>query len=140
MKFVALNLFVFCLGSLPAFAQDPFCLLVTGTHVIAADGTFLGIVSKNAYDAKSIGNPYGQHGPYAAASILNAYGVYGSKYSAKSPWNAYAPVAQVPVLERPDFRGNKLCRLTINPSAPQPVCDPARVLACIGVKPPVRRR
>lgn len=124
-----------------AEAQDPFCNLVIGTNVLAADGTFLGAVNRNGYDPKSLANPYGQYGsPYQANSILNPYGQYGSRYSAKSPWYAYGSAQQVPLLDRPDFREHKLCRLSVNPQLAQPVCDPVRVLACIGVKPPQRRR
>jgi hypothetical protein len=61
------------------------------------DGTYLGNLSSNPYDANSTSNPYGQYGsPYSPNSINNPYGVYGSPYSNMSPNNPYA--TQPPVI------------------------------------------
>lgn len=57
-------------------------------------GKFLGIVSSNRYDEKSICNPYDTYGSkYEELSIHNSYGDYGSRYS---DFSAYNPRAQYP--------------------------------------------
>lgn len=62
-----------------------------GCRIIASDGKFLGVISKDKYDAKSLANRYGDFGSkYNTDSILNKYGDYGSKYSDKSPFNEYS--------------------------------------------------
>lgn len=59
--------------------------------IVAADGTFLGKISKNQYDSESISNPYGNYGSrYSSQSILNPYGNYGSEYGSQSPLNPYS--------------------------------------------------
>lgn len=63
---------------------------------VALDGTLLGIVSKNKYDANSICNEYGEYGGrYSPNSIFNTYGTHGGQYS---PTGAYNPAAQKPPL------------------------------------------
>lgn len=58
-----------------------------GCSIVADDGEFLGIISRNAIDAKSILNEIGKHGSQiGAASIFNAIGKYGSDISALSPF------------------------------------------------------
>ena len=53
--------------------------------------TYLGKLTTNEFDAKSIFNEYGTYGsPYSSKSIWNEYGKYGSKYSNESAFNEYA--------------------------------------------------
>lgn len=60
-------------------------------YLISPNGTFLGKLTNNVYDANSIFNEYGQYGSeYSALSIFNEYGQYGGEYSALSPFNEYA--------------------------------------------------
>lgn len=60
-------------------------------YIVSPDGTYLGKLSSNPYDAESTSNPYGRYGsPYSSESINNPYGQYGSPYSNKSPNNPYA--------------------------------------------------
>lgn len=60
-------------------------------YLVSPDGTFLGKLSRNKYDAESISNRYGNYGSkYSSTSIFNPYGNYGSRYSSKSPFNKYA--------------------------------------------------
>lgn len=62
-----------------------------GAEIIAEDETFLGLISSNRYDEKSIANNYGPHGgKYSQYSIFNQYGPYGGKYSQYSPFNQYS--------------------------------------------------
>ncbi len=64
--------------------------------IIAADGTYLGRLSTNPYAADSVSNPYGKYGsPYSPTSINNPYSKYGNPYSALSPNNPYATKAPI---------------------------------------------
>lgn len=73
-----------------------FLLLVSSaqaqdSYIVSPDGTYLGKLNNNRYDADSIANPYGKYGSkYSSDSINNPYGEYGSKYSNKSWNNPYA--------------------------------------------------
>jgi hypothetical protein len=59
--------------------------------IIAADGIYLGKVSKDKYDSQSILNPYNDYGSkYSSSSILNPYSNYGSPYSSYSAFNQYS--------------------------------------------------
>lgn len=59
--------------------------------IIASDGVFLGLISSNSFDAKSITNEVGTHGSEVASnSIFNSVGRYGSEVSSNSPWNDLA--------------------------------------------------
>jgi hypothetical protein len=62
----------------------------------AKDGTYLGEMTSNPYDANSINNPYGKYGsPYSPSSIKNPYSKYGSPYSTESVNNPYlTPTAE----------------------------------------------
>ncbi len=61
---------------------------LTGTYIYAADGTFLGTVSKNRFELSSLTNEFGPHGsPYSPESIFNQFGNYGSPYATYSPFN-----------------------------------------------------
>ena len=62
--------------------------------LVSPDGTYLGKLGGNPYDADSTSNPYGEYGSrYSPKSINNPYGEYGSPYSNKSPNNPYATEA-----------------------------------------------
>jgi hypothetical protein len=92
----------------PLEAQDA-CAALAGASVIAEDGTYLGKVD-NQYAAESIFNEYGSYGSkYATPSIWNKYGNYGGTYSTQSPFNQYS--ATPPALVR---SGKVLAYLTVN--------------------------
>jgi hypothetical protein len=63
-----------------------------GTNYLAAsDGTFLGKLTSNRFDADSIANQFGVYGSkFSSDSIFNQFGPYGSKFSPTSPWNEFA--------------------------------------------------
>lgn len=62
-----------------------------GAELRAADGTFLGKITRNAFDTESISNQYGNYGnQYSSTSIFNEYGQYGGTYSNLSPFNEYS--------------------------------------------------
>lgn len=62
-----------------------------GSQLIAADGVFLGEVTKNRYDTNSMANSFGSYGSrYSSTSVFNPYSNYGSKYSTYSPFNNFA--------------------------------------------------
>lgn len=69
---------------------------VNGCSIVANDGQFLGVISTNKYDAKSIINTYGNYGSkYSSTSIFNQYCNYGSKYSNLSAYNSYTSTPPV---------------------------------------------
>src|SRR5690349_10987836 len=58
--------------------------------LVAADGQYLGKITDNAYDTKSITNEYGPFGSaYSNTSIFNGYSPYGSEYGQYSVNNPY---------------------------------------------------
>ena len=64
----------------------------------ARDGTYLGEMNANPYDANSISNPYGKYGsPYSSTSIKNPYSKYGSPYSTESVNNPYVTPSTEPI-------------------------------------------
>ena len=64
----------------------------------ARDGTYLGEMNANPYDANSISNPYGKYGsPYSPTSIKNPYSKYGSPYSTESVNNPYITPSTEPL-------------------------------------------
>ena len=91
-----------------------------GCEIIAADGTFLGVIDRAYNSPESIANRDSAYGsPYSRLSIWNPEGPYGSPDGPYSPWNrnSYRP----PVLYwHGEFRGY----LSINPDM-QPKVSPA---------------
>lgn len=62
-----------------------------GSILQAADGEFLGKITRDIYDVDSMANQYGSYGnKYSQTSIFNQYGSYGSTYSQLSPFNEYS--------------------------------------------------
>ena len=61
-------------------------------RIYAGDtGEYLGTLSADPYAADSVSNPYGEYGSeYNQNSINNPYGPYGSEYSNTSVNNPYA--------------------------------------------------
>jgi len=75
----------------PASKITKFDQLDGKAVIIASDGEFLGLVSSNSFDSKSIMNDVGRHGSdVASKSIFNSVGRYGSDVSTQSPWNDIA--------------------------------------------------
>lgn len=59
--------------------------------IVSDDGEFIGLISSNTFDAKSITNDVGNHGSSVATkSIFNTVGKYGSEVSSLSAWNDIA--------------------------------------------------
>ena len=81
-------------------------------HLYSNDGkVYLGKVTNNKYDTKSIFNEYGSYGSkYSSTSIFNEYGTYGSRYSTQSAFNEYA--SKPPVIV--DANGSFVAYLTAN--------------------------
>ena len=81
---------VACLIS--AKAESAFSLIqeLEGAAIVAANGQFLGVITTNSYDPKSILNEYGDYGSeYSEHSIFNEYGEYGGEYGEYSPFNEF---------------------------------------------------
>ena len=104
------------------------CAAVEGILIYAADGrTFLGLVTSNTYAADSIGNPYGRYGSeYSSTSIFNKFGTYGSQVSSTSAFNDLA--SSPPILYR---NSTAVAYLTTN-SFKTPRIDPRALIPCIG--------
>ena len=83
--------------------------VLNGT-IIAADGQFLGIISDNQVDAKSISNQVGRYGGAVGRfSIFNEVGKYGGAIGQYSPFNA---ISSKP--PRIYIDGKPICYLTVN--------------------------
>jgi hypothetical protein len=62
-----------------------------GSELLAADGTFLGRVSRNSLGNDSLTNEFGPYGnPYSASSIFNNFGQYGNSFSPHAPGNEFS--------------------------------------------------
>lgn len=86
-KLMNVCLMVLLIISLMFNFKDAFAV-----SLYAKDGTYLGEMNSNPYDANSINNPYGKYGsPYSPTSIKNPYSKYGSPYSTESVNNPYLP-------------------------------------------------
>ena len=60
-----------------------------GCEIVADDGQFLGIISRNTVDSRSIANTVGRYGSsVSSTSIFNTVGKYGSTVSRLSPFNS----------------------------------------------------
>jgi hypothetical protein len=79
------------LACMVAYAADNSALGdLEGATIVASDGQFLGIISGNSFDSKSIANEYGNYGSrYSSTSIFNEFGQYGGEFSDKSPFNEF---------------------------------------------------
>src|ERR1700680_1779619 len=68
-------------------AQNSVIGQLEGATIVASDGQFLGIISENAFNSKSIANEYGDYGSqYSSTSIFNEFGNCGGGFSDKSPF------------------------------------------------------
>ncbi len=84
----------------------------SNAYLVGQDGAYLGVVSSDQYAAESICNQYGQFGsPYAAKSVWNKYAQYGGTYASNG---AYNPMAQKPPLIIQN--GQRIGILTKNPN------------------------
>jgi hypothetical protein len=101
-----------------------------GSEIIAADGTFLGVIDRDYGGPESIANSRSAFGsPYSRLSIWNPDSAYGSPVGAYSPWNrdCYRP----PVLYwHGVFRGY----LSTNPDM-QPKVSPSSLPEHIQISP-----
>lgn len=59
--------------------------------LLSADSTFIGNVSSNQFAADSICNSFGTYGSkFSSKSVRNTFGTYGSPFSSKSAYNQFA--------------------------------------------------
>lgn len=95
-----------------------------GAGAVAADvrgGRYLGRLSANRYAADSVSNRYGRFGSrYSPDSINNRYGRYGSPYSPYSAKNPYA--TRAPRLYSAD--GRYLGKVSANRYDPESISNP----------------
>jgi len=114
--FLAIVVAIIC----PAAASDYSLLAqLEGAFIVAEDGHFLGVITTDSYNEKSILNEYGDYGnQYSDDSIFNEYGDYGGQYSEYSPFNEYTSTP--PKIYTKD---HKWAYLTVN-RALKPRIDP----------------
>ena len=87
----------------PKSINNPFSLYGSAAHssfgsnsplIRGEDGTYLGRLNRNKFDADSVSHPFGRYGSrFSPNSINNPYGKYGSPYSPYSATNPYATQA-----------------------------------------------
>jgi hypothetical protein len=76
--------FILSINSLFAFAND-------GLHLVGSDGVYLGKLTTDQYDSKSVFNEVGKYGNnISMTSIWNDVSPYGSSVSMKSAFNDVA--------------------------------------------------
>ncbi|MEK7754134.1 MAG: hypothetical protein AAB403_02120 [Planctomycetota bacterium] len=112
-------------ASLPGVSAA--CSALEGAFVFADDGQFLGKITSDTFAADSLGNTFGRYGSeYSPTSIFNPNGKYGGEFSSLSPFNAFA--TRPPLI----FIGSKpVAHLTINQTK-TPRIDPRAIYPCIG--------
>jgi len=99
-----------------------------GAVIVANDGQFLGKITTNSLDAKSIINPLGSYGSeLSSTSIFNELGRYGSELSSLSPSN---PLASKPPMIYKD--GEFIAYLTVN-TIKTPRVDPYALIGWLKV-------
>ena len=60
------------------------------SFLLAEDGTYLGVVSSSQFAADSICNKFGTYGSqFSATSVRNKFGTYGSEFSSQSAYNQF---------------------------------------------------
>ncbi len=88
-------------------------ILVLLLAPIVAHAEDLGNLSANPFDPNSTSNPFGAGSPFAADSINNQFGVYGSPFSNKSANNPYATDALLQVALR-DMESGNACQFFLS--------------------------
>ena len=82
-----LRKFLFAAATAKGSGDQSFAEL-EGAFIVADDGQFLGKITTNSLDSKSIINSIGSYGSdLSATSIFNTVGKYGSDVSRLSPFN-----------------------------------------------------
>lgn len=101
-----------------------------GCAIAGGDGTFLGIVSADKWDEKSISNTFGDYGgKFSASSIFNSFSEYGDQFSDTSAFNRLASKPPKVI----DKAGKVLVYLTQNKTI-TPAMDPGVLLALLKAK------
>ena len=81
---------------------------------------YLGNLSANEFDAKSIAIPFGAGSPYSSNSVTNRFGIYGNPFSDQSATNPYATEAPQLYDQQGAYRGT----LSTNQYDPDSVSNP----------------
>jgi len=86
-----------------------------GAEIYAHDGAFLGVISKDRLDQRSISNEFGPFGgQFSNTSIFNEFGSYGGEFSSMSPFNPFS--SSPPRIVQ---NGQNVGYLTVNQFMPQ---------------------
>ena len=109
----------------PVSGFSSTCSSLEGTLIFSGT-TFLGRVTSNQFAADSIGNQFGTYGsPFSALSIFNTFGAYGSQFSPTSAFNDFA--SNPPIITN----GLAAAYLTTN-QFKTPRIDTRALLPCVG--------
>ena len=61
------------------------------SYIEAGDGTFLGRLNRDPFDAESIFNQFGMYGNrFSPSSIFNQFSTYGNQFNPLSPYNQFS--------------------------------------------------
>ena len=64
--------------------------LLEGCVIVANDGQPLGVITQNEFAANSLLNEFGKYGSeFSSTSIFNEFGKYGGEFSRLSPFNEF---------------------------------------------------
>ena len=86
-----------------AVSADPGILSLSGCHIVANDGQFLGMITPNEFAPDSILNEFGDYGSeFSSTSIFNEFGDYGGEFSKLSPFNEFTPTPPQVISEAGD--------------------------------------
>jgi hypothetical protein len=73
-----------------AATSDDVLTSLEGCVIVANDGQPLGVITQNEFAANSILNEFGKYGSeFSATSIFNQFGKYGGEFSRLSPFNQF---------------------------------------------------
>lgn len=90
------------------------------SFLMANDGTYLGKLTSNEFDADSLLNQFGPYGSeFSPKSIFNEFGPYGGEFSAQSPFNEFSSTPP-----RIFVNGNFYGYLTVNEFLSQKKINP----------------
>lgn len=102
--------------------------------LLAADNSYLGIITCNKFATDGIFNQFGTYGnEFSGQSIWNEFGTYGSQFSIYSPFNDFTATPPL-ILDG----NNTVAYLTTNQSLSPRESPTDLVLACFGDDPTTR--
>lgn len=108
--------------AVPTTSVADLLTLLEGCVIVAEDGQALGVITQNEFAANSLLNEFGKYGSeFSLTSIFNEFGKYGSEFSRLSPFNEFTSTPPRIITPSGQFVGyltkNKFKTPAINPHA-----------------------